>query len=276
MAYFATTTASSTSRTSSLTTAFPWTKPMKLIRLAQLWMYRLFCTPLPVLFLISSIGTFAGLTYLAVHYYGPVALQEGLLYHFSRVDHRHNYSMYWYWIYLARGKVEGHAAATTIAASSSSSFSVLGRVLLLPQVFLLAYSSIGIAPYNNNLGLALFVQTFLFVTNNKVITAQYFTWYLCLLPLCTTITIQPSSSSPRSKIRVIKALIILLLSIGLWLGSAYLLEMQGLAVHLLVWMSSVLYYFANVHLMGVLLSIQSSSKSNQTGITSNNRTKKVN
>jgi hypothetical protein len=32
-----------------------------------------------------------------------------------------------------------------------------------------------------------------------------------------------------------------------------MLEMQGLAVHRLVWMASVLYFFANVHVMGAVL-----------------------
>jgi phosphatidylinositol glycan class M len=182
--------------------------------------------------------------------------------------------MYWYWIYLARGKVEGLEGAV---GPSSSSLTILGRILLLPQAFLLAYSSIGIAPYNNNLGLALFVQTFLFVTNNKVITAQYFTWYLCLLPLCqitnnggqvssSTTTTSGSTTKP-----MIRALVLLLCSIGLWLGSAYLLEMQGLAVHRLVWIASVVYYFANVHLMGVIL-LQSSGSATSASATTEDQT----
>ena len=119
----------------------------------------------------------------------------------------------------------------------------MGRLLLVPQMVLLVYSSLGIAPYD--LGLALFIQTYLFVTHNKVITAQYFTWYLCLLPLCS------DSLSLTKRVKI--ALVVLLLSIGLWLGSAYILEMQGMAVHQIVWLASVLYFFANVNLMGALL-----------------------
>lgn len=209
--------------------SFPWFEPKRLIRLVQLWIRRLF-TPIPLLFLVTSLVTFGGLTWLGVQIYGEAALQEGLLYHFSRVDHRHNYSMYWYWIYLA-------------LANSGSNLVFMGRMLLLPQVVLLLYSSLGIA--SHNLGLALFVQTYLFVTHNKVITAQYFTWYLCLLPLC--------SDALALTREVVLALTGLLVSIGLWLGSAYCLEMQGMAVHRLVWFASVVYFFANVNLMGAVL-----------------------
>jgi phosphatidylinositol glycan class M len=209
--------------------SFPWTNPRRLLKLIGIWTRRL-VAPVPLIFLVVSLTTFAGLTYLAVLWYGEVALDEGLLYHFSRVDHRHNYSMYWYWIYLARARL-------------TTNLQMMGRLLLLPQLVLLVYSSLGLAPFH--LGLAVFVQTYLFVSHNKVITAQYFTWYLCLLPLCTDVL----KMTPRVQL----AVVLLLLSIGMWLGSAYSLEMLGLAVHKWVWCASVFYFTANVNLMGALL-----------------------
>ncbi|KAL3934657.1 MAG: hypothetical protein SGARI_003294 [Bacillariaceae sp.] len=213
------------------TRQFPWTSPLKILKLAKLWIRRLL-RPLPVAFLVTFVATFVLSTWLAVHVYGEEALQEGLLYHFGRVDHRHNYSMYWYWIYLERAQRESLGA---VVAASTLSLETMGKVLLLPQAFLLAYSSVGMAP--TDLGLALFVQTYLFVSHNKVITAQYFT--------CDRIQF-------RSR-RVISALILLGLSIVGWLGSAYLLEMQGMAVHKVVWGASVAYFFANVNMMGAVL-----------------------
>jgi len=209
---------------------FPWRQPKAFGYLILTWTRRLFGQVNPVLFLISAVTSFAVSTYAAYSVYGAVAIQEGLLYHFSRVDHRHNYSMYWYWIYLARARAE-------------NSLQMIGPLLLLPQVLLLVYSSLGIAP--RHLGLTLFLQTFLFVTHNKVITAQYFTWYLCLLPLC--------AHHFRATRTVRYAVIGLLTSIGLWLGSAFLLEMQGMACHRFVWISSLIFFFANVHLMGALV-----------------------
>jgi phosphatidylinositol glycan class M len=250
MAYLSTRNDPLTTKTTK-TNSFPWTEPLRLVRLIGIWVSRLF-QPVPLLFMCVSLLTFAGLTYLAVLWYGEIALQEGLLYHFSRVDHRHNYSMYWYWIYLARARM-------------TSNLQVMGRILLLPQVVLLVYSSLGLAPFH--LGLAIFVQTFLFVTHNKVITAQYFTWYLCLLPLCTDVL--------RLTVRVQRSVVLLLFSIGIWLGSAYCLEMQGMAVHKWVWCASVLFFLANVNLLGALLrSTSESSSSLSVGATGRGTSKK--
>mmetsp|Transcript_24913 Transcript_24913/g.37242 ORF Transcript_24913/g.37242 Transcript_24913/m.37242 type:complete len:225 (+) Transcript_24913:462-1136(+) len=192
-----------------------------------------------VLFLSFFISTFAILTYLAVKFYGEEALQEGLLYHFSRVDHRHNYSMFWYWIYLARGRVSRNNLEL-----SSSSLSTVGKGLLLPQIILLLYSSLGIAPYD--LSFALFIQTFSFVAQNKVMTAQYFTWYLVLLPLCS------DRIKWRSKSMVV-ALGLLGLSIVTWLCCAFCLEMKGMAFHVQVWLASVGFFTANVNLLRVIM-----------------------
>lgn len=213
------------------------TAPHRSMLRTLLNLIRRLLTLAPLLFGAAAVVTFVGLTYKAVQSYGEVALQQGLLYHFSRVDHRHNYSMHWYWIYLARDGGGGGGGG------DDAMMPVVGRLLLVPQLVLLLYSSLAVAPHN--LPLALFVQTFLFVVHNKVITAQYFTWYLCLLPLC--------SSSFHLTRRVLLAVVILLASILVWLGAAYCLEMQGMAVHRLVWMASVLFFVANVNLLGALL-----------------------
>ena len=226
MAYFATTVQSGELNDSS-NTSFPWTDPERLLVLIQTWIRRLL-QPAPLFFLITSVVSFMSLTYAAVLWYGTESLQEGLLYHLSRVDHRHNYSIFWYPIYLARAR---HDVGMT----------VVGRLLLVPQLILLVFSSLGIAPHD--LGLALFTQTFLFVTLNKVITAQYFTWYLCLLPLC--------GGFDYWEVRW--SLMALGTTIAIWLASAYCLEMQGMAAHRQVWCASLAFFAANINVLGALL-----------------------
>lgn len=218
---------------------FPWRNPKRLYELVMLWIHRLLFTTSSIIFLVCFLMAFGGLTFLAVHFYGQKALDEGLLYHFSRVDHRHNYSMFWYWIYLARGKV-----ARVGADMASSTLSTIGKSLILPQIVLLLYTSLGIAPYD--LPFALFIQTFSFVAQNKVMTAQYFTWYLVLLPLCS------DRIKWKSRSMVI-ALSLLGVSIVTWLGNAFLLEMKGMDVHLQVWLASISFFVANVNLLRVIL-----------------------
>lgn len=208
----------------------------------RLWTRRLLA-PVPIVFAASSAVSFVALTYLSVVIYGPLALEEGLLYHFSRVDHRHNYSMHWYWIYLARGASAAAAAAAATSSLMMLNTKLVGLLLTVPQLLLLVYTSFLIAP--RNLSLALFVQTFLFVAFNKVITAQYFTWYLCLLPLCSDCF----AFTPRVRY----ALAFLLLSVVFWLGSAYCLEMRGMSVYRIVWVASVVFFAANINLLTSLL-----------------------
>mmetsp|Transcript_556 Transcript_556/g.1055 ORF Transcript_556/g.1055 Transcript_556/m.1055 type:complete len:464 (+) Transcript_556:84-1475(+) len=200
--------------------------------------------PAPIAFGIASVATFLGSTALAVHFYGITALEEGLLYHFSRVDHRHNYSSHWYWIYLARAAIEGPTGQIDSSQQQQDVFLLqllpwVGRLLLVPQLAFLASSSFVLAA--QDLTLALFVQTFAFVAFNKVITAQYFTWYLCLLPLCSH-----RFSLTKSNMQAMAGLIV---SILLWLGLAYLLEMQGLQVFALVWVASMIFFLAEVNLL---------------------------
>jgi len=207
-----------------------------------------FFTPAPLLFGITALGTAAALTTLAVHRHGVIALEEGLLYHVSRVDHRHNYSIHWYGIYLARYYHE--ATTETTGNHEELLLPWMGRLLLVPQAVWLIVTSWKLSCHPRYLTFCLFLQTLVFVAQNKVITAQYFTWYLCLLPYCTSVL---TVDQPIIRRRLIRAVMILLASIGLWLGSAYLLEMQGWAVHRLLWIASGLFYAAHANLVCTFL-----------------------
>lgn len=222
---------------------FPWLDIPALFRLVVLWIKR-FSMSTPLVFLLSLLATFSLLTYASVYYYGEIALEEGILYHFSRVDHRHNYSMFWYWIYLARARASDVVVSVQDVATSENGLGQYGLLLLIPQVILLGFSSVGLAPAD--LSFALFVQTFLFVTHNKVITAQYFTWYLCLLPLC--------ADRIRWKSRQMFASLSLLgVAFVVWLLTAFCLEMKGMSVHLSLWLASLFFFVANTNLFVCLV-----------------------
>ena len=88
------------------------------------------------------------------HRYGGQYIDEAFLYHIVRRDIRHNFSVYFYMLYL----VEGTPYATLV-----------GALAFLPQALLVVAA--GCLLYRD-LPLSWFVQTVLFVTFNKVCTSQ--------------------------------------------------------------------------------------------------------
>ena len=221
---------------SSSSPPFPSPPPSPL-RSPLRWLFSSLMLPSVFLFIHGFLLSFLSSTYLAYKKYGADYLQEGLLYHFSRADHRHNYSVYWYWIYLSRwqddrrGYFEHFGIAPPLEEGGGSGsgldgdenentyrLSTIGKFLFLPQFLLLLYTSVKVASVD--LPFALFLQTFLFVAHNKVITGQYFLWYLVLLPLCY-------SRLDLRSFHLRAALASVLASLVLWLGNAYRLEMLG-------------------------------------------------
>lgn len=86
--------------------------------------------------------------------YGWEFIYESLLYHVVRKDHRHNFSPYFYLLYLSH---------------NSEWSQIIGLLAFLPQLLLVAW--IGVLHYKD-VGVSVFLQTFVFVTFNKVCTSQ--------------------------------------------------------------------------------------------------------
>jgi len=118
--------------------------------------------------------------------YGQQFLDESYLYHLSRRDARHNFSPLFYPLYL-----EGIEAAW------------LGTLSLLLQGALVVTVALTLAKRKADLPFASFCACALFVAYNKVVTAQYFVWFLSLLP----------AAAPRLRVSTPRALVLT----ALWL-----------------------------------------------------------
>lgn len=103
-------------------------------------------------------------TFVFYFIYGYQFLYEGYLYHLTRKDHRHNYSLVFMLIYLTFQ----HIDKTTSMI-----------LMVLPMVLILIIS----AKFYSNLKVTFFLTSLIFVSYNKVVTAQYFVWYLQFLPI---------------------------------------------------------------------------------------------
>ncbi|XP_074274561.1 GPI mannosyltransferase 1 [Silene latifolia] len=174
-----------------------------------------------ILFALISGSIFLTCTAVFYYLYGWEFLHEALLYHLTRADPRHNFSIYFYHIYL-------HYQQDLSIAEKLISF--------LPQFTL---QLVLIKSFALDLPFCFLVQTVAFVAFNKVITAQYFVWFFCLLPLVL----------PWSKMKLKwEGFFCILGWMGTqlhWLMWGYLLEFKGRNVFLQLWIASLLFLFAN-------------------------------
>ncbi|GAA5964625.1 hypothetical protein JCM3765_007646 [Sporobolomyces pararoseus] len=193
----------------------------------------------PIRFGIISFATFMTLNIPLYLLWGQAFLQETFLYHLSRLDHRHNFSPYFYPYYLSSASASPLDSSTflhSIAAHPLAAF--------LPQMLLSL--GLGFLFGGQDLPYAWLVQTFAFVAFNKVCTSQYFLWYLWLLPPAL-------SRLDFSRSRVITTLSIWVVSQAVWLSQAYNLEIAGTGGYLPVWIAGLVFFVGQVWVLKELL-----------------------
>ncbi|KDN35577.1 glycosyltransferase family 50 protein [Tilletiaria anomala UBC 951] len=192
---------------------------------------------LPIIrFTIVAGFAFAIINLVAYGLWGTPFIEHSFLYHIHRKDHRHNFSAFFLPTYLSTvpstsGQIAGNALSKllpaeilTLLTSPLASF--------VPQLLLVAY--LGFSIGSKDLVAAFFAQTMAFVHWNKVITSQYFLWYLWLLPVLL----------PDLDFGVLNGLVTLggwISSQALWLSQAYLLENKAQDNYLRVWLAGLVF-----------------------------------
>ncbi|OSD08606.1 glycosyltransferase family 50 protein [Trametes coccinea BRFM310] len=183
-------------------------------------------------------GLVSGLTFLALgaamySIWGQPFLEESYLYHLTRLDHRHNFSPYFYLVYL------------TYPSDTLTPEPVFWKRLLrspltsfVPQMALTLGTGLLFGRRREDLVFAWFVQTFVFVVFNKVCTSQYFLWYTLFLPLLV-----PQLSMPTRRAVAFGA--VWIGTQALWLSEAYKLEFLGQNVFFGLWIRGLIYVVGN-------------------------------
>jgi len=187
-----------------------------------------------VKFSIISALTFFGLSWVSFAKYGMEYLDESMLYHLRRTDHRHNFAPAFYGVYLD-AHVQHDSALWLSHVKQISDLLASSALPMLSVVLVLGFLLAHDMPF------ALFAQTLAFVTFNKVCTAQYFVWWFMLLPL-----ILPSLLKSHRRKHVIFSFSLWTITQLQWLAWAYSLEFKGMQVYRSLWIASLAFFGANI------------------------------
>lgn len=206
----------------------------------------------------GTIAAAAAPTALCYWLYGRLYLDEAVLYHVGRLDHRHNLSPYWYPMYLGLAEQRVPELLGRNVPQLSGAY-LKGLLAFVPQlVALMAVSWV----LRRNVKQAVALVTVLFVAFNKVCTVQYFVWYLPLLPF---VFIAQGSRADAASSEVLAPLcpgdeaptryrewhvgwwfLALLVSFVLWMLGSKRLEFDGSDVFMELWGYSMLFYVLEI------------------------------
>ncbi|KIP12305.1 glycosyltransferase family 50 protein [Phlebiopsis gigantea 11061_1 CR5-6] len=197
-------------------------------------------------FVAASAGTFAVLGGAMYAIWGEPFLRESYLYHLHRLDHRHNFSPYFYLIYLTYPTHYADDGPLPLWRAALRS----PLTSFVPQMALSLGAGVLFGRRRGDLAFAWFVQTFAFVLFNRVCTSQYFLWYTLFLPLLM----------PQLRLSAREAVQLCALWIGtqaLWLSEAYKLEFLGENVFYGLWARGVIYLCGHARVLaGIMQSYQ--------------------
>lgn len=173
-----------------------------------------------MVYLVVTLASFSAFGFLMFNVYRYEFLYHSYLYHLTRLDHRHNFSVYNLALYYTSAKEYLKVPEQLIIHLLTAN---LEKLAFLPQL-VLSGIVIPLALAQHNLIACLFIQTLTFVTFNKVITSQYFIWFLVFLPGYLATSKLATKAHARRGIAILALWVI---SQATWLFFAYKLEFLG-------------------------------------------------
>lgn len=172
---------------------------------------------------------------LTIGRYGWAFVEHSYAYHITRIDHRHNFSVYSTLLHLR-------------SAIGSGSGIRAEALAFVPQLWL-AVLTIPLALSSKDLAGTMLAQTFAFVTFNKVCTSQYFLWYMVFLPLYL-----PDSIFMKNQGLGLSALVAWVIGQGVWLQQGYQLEFLGESTFVpRLWHATISFFAVNCWILGLIV-----------------------
>lgn len=218
-----------------------------------------------VVFAGASLASFLLFTGWMYALYGPEFLVHTYFHHLSRLDHRHNFSPYSTLLYMssspaatAQNQQHSSSILSWMENHPASSWAFFPQLMLSGVLIPLAFAKRDVAQ-------TMFLQTFAFVTFNKVCTAQYFMWYLVLLPfyLPRLITYLRSNNNKNKNNNgsAVRATVVGLVMIALWAGGQALWVRQGYLLEFLgvptfypgLFAATLIFFSVNCLILGIFI-----------------------
>jgi phosphatidylinositol glycan class M len=189
---------------------------------------------------ISALSTFMAFNFVSYYIYGPEYIEHSWTYHVTRLDHRHNFSIYNTILHLQSSPSWSSQHPTTLFSLEKLAF--VPQILLSAIIIPLSLSKLDLAG-------SMLCQTFAFVAFNKVCTSQYFLWYLIFLPL-----LLPNSTLLKNPALGLATLVAWVAGQAYWLAEGYKLEFLGEQRFVPgLWMAGVVFFGVNCWILGVLI-----------------------
>ena len=211
----------------------------------------------PAAFSLSFVAAFLLLGGACYAAHGWAFVEQAYGYHVTRRDPRHNFSPWFLPAYLGHDAQHGSSgAAATVADPGWHPKLASALAAVAPQAA--CVFACGCLLWRDPAA-ALFFQTLLFVAFNRVITAQYFTWWMNLAPLLFPgFLATKTRRGPASLAAAAAAAALWLLTQLLWLATAARLEFGDPAdvagdAYAHVWLASLAFLASQALLAALLL-----------------------